>query len=111
MAVAPHGVVARCTPPTEVDKRAGEVPGRIRSIFAAAGLQQRETRVSMQALNPTLAELGWRPFFSEQVSAEEARECRPARVMAVHRGMVDVLSEAFEGSISSIVPESEGPED
>jgi ribosome biogenesis GTPase len=65
----------------------------------------------MEAPNPNLAELGWRPFFGEQVAAEEAGRCNPVRVMAVHRGMVEVLGEGLDGLISSVVPESEGPED
>lgn len=58
----------------------------------------------------TLLELGWKPFFSEQLSAEE-RGCQPARVMSVHRGMVTVAGDGFTGSISSSVPMPSGPED
>ena len=58
-----------------------------------------------------LPQLGWKPFFSEQVSADEARECRPARVMSVHRGMVTVAGEGLEDSISSVVSAPKGPED
>lgn len=49
----------------------------------------------------TLAQLGWRAFFNEQVSAEEARTCQPVRVMSVHRGRVTVSGAGFEDSISS----------
>jgi ribosome biogenesis GTPase len=59
----------------------------------------------------TLPELGWKPFFSEQLSAEEGRGCQPVRVMSVHRGMVTVLGEGLDDSISSSLPESKGPED
>lgn len=65
----------------------------------------------MEEPNPTLAELGWTPFFSTQVSAEENRRCQPVRVMAVHRGMVAVLGEGIEGLIASVLPGSRGPED
>jgi ribosome biogenesis GTPase len=65
----------------------------------------------MEPLNPTLRQLGWKPFFSKQVSAEENRRCQPVRVMAVHRGMVTVLGEALESSISSVLPVQKGPED
>ena len=65
----------------------------------------------MEESNLTLAELGWKPFYSSQLSAEEARDCRPVRVMAVHRGMVAVLGEGFDRSISSVLDESRGPED
>jgi ribosome biogenesis GTPase len=65
----------------------------------------------MEAQCPTLAELGWKSFFSDQVSADEDRTCRPVRVMAVHRGMVAILGERGEALISSTVPASTGPED
>jgi ribosome biogenesis GTPase len=65
----------------------------------------------MQAMNSTLPQLGWKPFFSEQVSAEEGRRCQPVRVMSVHRGMVTVVGEGLEDSISSRLPEPKGPED
>lgn len=64
----------------------------------------------MTAPTPTLAELGWRPFFAAQVSADEARDCRPVRVMAVHRGMVAVLGEEIERMISSALPEPHAPD-
>lgn len=62
-------------------------------------------------MNSTLPQLGWKPFFSEQVSAEEGRRCQPVRVMSVHRGMVTVVGEGLEDSISSRLPEPKGPED
>jgi ribosome biogenesis GTPase len=49
----------------------------------------------------TLAQLGWRPFFGEQVSTQERDTSQPVRVMSVHRGRVTVRGEEFEGSISS----------
>jgi ribosome biogenesis GTPase len=48
-----------------------------------------------------LAQLGWKPFFGEQVSVEERRMCQPVRVMSAHRGRVTVSGEGFEDSISS----------
>ncbi|MEW9853583.1 ribosome small subunit-dependent GTPase A [Novosphingobium sp. M1R2S20] len=65
----------------------------------------------MEASNLTLAELGWRPFFSNQVSAEESRWCCPVRVMAVHRGMVAIQGEGIDTSISSVLATPGGPED
>lgn len=47
-------------------------------------------------MNSVLDELGWRPFFSEQVSADEASECYPVRVMAVHRGKIAVAGARSE---------------
>lgn len=55
----------------------------------------------METSDPTLAQLGWKPFFSEQLSAEQSRNCQPVRVMSVHRGRVTVSGNGFEDSISS----------
>lgn len=60
----------------------------------------------------TLDELGWNAFFSRQVfPEEEARDACPVRVMAVHRGMVEVAGEGVSGMIPSKLPASRGPED
>lgn len=59
----------------------------------------------------TLNDLGWRPFFSDQISAEEAKVCQPVRVMAVYRGLVNVAGDGFEGLISSRLPAPKGNED
>jgi ribosome biogenesis GTPase len=64
----------------------------------------------MRALTPTLAQLGWKPFFSEQLSAEDCR-CLPVRVMSVHRGTVTILGEGIDDSISSSLAVPKGPED
>ncbi|TPG14686.1 ribosome small subunit-dependent GTPase A [Sphingomonas koreensis] len=61
--------------------------------------------------DPALARLGWRSFFSEQVSAEQNRNCQAVRVMSVHRGRVTVAGERFEDSISSSFPAQGGAED
>jgi ribosome biogenesis GTPase len=65
----------------------------------------------MDARNSSLAQLGWKRFFSEQLSDEEDRACLPVRVMSVHRGAVTVLGEGIDGSIPSGVREPKGPED
>ncbi|HEY0043575.1 MAG TPA: ribosome small subunit-dependent GTPase A [Allosphingosinicella sp.] len=65
----------------------------------------------MNSQGPNLFELGWKPFFSNQVSAGEERYCRPVRVMSVHRGMVTVQGEGIADSISSILAAPRGPED
>lgn len=65
----------------------------------------------MDPSDPTLAQLGWRSFFSDQVSAEQSHNCQPVRVMSVHRGRVTVSGEGFEGSIVSSFPAQEGAED
>lgn len=65
----------------------------------------------MEAIHLTLATLGWRPFFSAQVSAQERHSCQPVRVLSVHRGRVTVSGEGFEGSIASSLAASTGAED
>ena len=65
----------------------------------------------MSTSDVTLLQLGWKPFFSNQVSAEEDGRCQPMRVMSVHRGMVTVQGEGPEESISSSIPTPRGPED
>jgi len=59
----------------------------------------------------TLAQLGWKSFFSEQVSAEQSLDCHPVRVLSVHRGRVTVSGEGIEDSISSSVPAQGGADD
>lgn len=61
--------------------------------------------------NPVLAQLGWKPFFSEQVSTEQGTTCLPVRVLSVHRGRVTVLGEEGEESISSRMPAQGAAED
>jgi ribosome biogenesis GTPase len=65
----------------------------------------------MEAPNSTLHQLGWKSFFSEQVSVSEDCSYQPVRVMSVHRGMVTVLGEGIDDSISSSLTKPKGPED
>lgn len=59
----------------------------------------------------TLHHLGWKSFFSEQLTAVEKDGCLRVRVMSVHRGMVAVLGEGISGSISSLLAAPSGAED
>lgn len=65
----------------------------------------------MEAIDPALRQLGWRPFFSRQVSADEHRRCQPVRVLSVHRGMVTVTGGDLDESIPSNLPVPMGAED
>jgi ribosome biogenesis GTPase len=65
----------------------------------------------MESLGTGLRQLGWKPFFSDQVSDAEHVGCLPVRVMSVHRGMVTVAGDGIEDSISSSLAASRGPED
>lgn len=51
---------------------------------------------SVQSTLPTLKDLGWKPFFSAQLSPDESAQLRPGRVMAVHRGKIAVASDGAE---------------
>ena len=68
-------------------------------------------RAIMETSGLTLAQLGWKPFFGEQVSVEEELCCRPVRVMSVHRGRVTVAGESFGDSIASNLPGEREAED
>lgn len=57
----------------------------------------------MEAMNSALLQLGWKPFFRKQVSAEEGRKCQPVRVMTVHRGMVSVVGDGFGCAIRAAI--------
>ncbi|MES2495805.1 MAG: ribosome small subunit-dependent GTPase A [Pseudomonadota bacterium] len=64
----------------------------------------------MISTHETLEDLGWTAFFSEQLSEEEAERCHPVRVMAVHRGQIDVQGAGSQGSVASKIPGAR-PED
>lgn len=64
----------------------------------------------MKSTHETLEELGWRPYFSEQVTEAEARQCHPVRVMAVHRGAIAVAGAGAQRSISPYI-QGAGPSD
>ncbi len=65
----------------------------------------------MGSPDPVLAQLGWKPWFSDQISAEQGRGYQPVRVMSVHRGRVTVSGEGVDDSISSTVSLQRGAED
>lgn len=65
----------------------------------------------MELRATSLLQLGWKPFFDEQLSAEDRNRCMPVRVMSVHRGMVTIAGDGLEDAISSIVPETSEPQD
>lgn len=58
----------------------------------------------MRSSDPSLAELGWRPFFSGQLSPEEVSRTDPARVMAAHRGKIAVAGAGPERLVSPHFP-------
>lgn len=97
------------------------MPGSLRVLadFAAGLMSPTQPasiwKVSFSLMDDaglTLEQLGWSAFFSRQVRPdEEDRRVCPVRVMAVHRGFVDIAGEGVEGMIPSMLPGSTGPED
>lgn len=56
-----------------------------------------------------LHELGWRPFFQSQLGGETDQQLVPARVAAVHRGRLEVLTAPGEkSSVTAGVPDTGG---
>ncbi|WP_425473989.1 ribosome small subunit-dependent GTPase A [Sphingomonas montanisoli] len=53
-----------------------------------------------------LEDLGWKPYFSDQLTGEEVQQCDPFRVMAVHRGKIAI---AGAGSQRFIAPKVSAP--
>lgn len=48
----------------------------------------------------SLLQLGWRSFYSQQLTLEELDSCWPARVVGVHRSAITVLGERGESSVT-----------
>ncbi len=60
----------------------------------------------MSAHDTRLTELGWTPFFSAQLSAEDDANLRPFRVMAVHRGKIAVAGAESERLIPPYIAQA-----
>ena len=43
-----------------------------------------------------LRQLGWKPFWQQQLTLDELGDCEPVRVMAVHRSQIEVSGESGE---------------
>lgn len=86
-----------------------------RALFVRPRLfhsMQKALADTMDAADLTLEDLGWNSFFSSQIADEEqGGELCPVRVMAVHRGMVEIAGSGLDGMISSALSTSQGPED
>lgn len=50
----------------------------------------------MTGRNTALANLGWTPFYQQQLSTAELASTEPARVSAVHRGGVEIIAPVAE---------------
>ncbi|WP_156457569.1 ribosome small subunit-dependent GTPase A [Altererythrobacter sp. Root672] len=60
--------------------------------------------------DPDLLELGWKSFFSDQLSPEERSQLQSARVMAVHRGKLAVAGSGLDQFITPSLPNSDAEE-
>jgi ribosome biogenesis GTPase len=58
-----------------------------------------------------LEDLGWRPFFSAQISGDDGAGYHPARVMAVHRGKIAVAGTGATRLIPPYIRDAATPED
>ncbi|GEA52283.1 putative ribosome biogenesis GTPase RsgA [Vibrio inusitatus NBRC 102082] len=57
----------------------------------------------MNNQNPTLQQLGWKPFFQQQLSLEDLTDYRVGRVIEQHRDRVVVMSEQGQQSLTFTV--------
>ena len=48
-----------------------------------------------------LADYGWSPHFQSQLDLSDLETTTPARVLAVHRGMLEVAGPTFSGRINT----------
>lgn len=58
----------------------------------------------------TLADCGWNAFFQSQLDLEEAAETTPVRVMALHRGGLEVLGPEQAGLIPPFAGDRDDPD-
>jgi ribosome biogenesis GTPase / thiamine phosphate phosphatase len=58
-----------------------------------------------------LIDLGWKPFFSAQISGDEETRCRPVRVMAIHRGRIVIAGAGTDEFIAPRIPGVDAEED
>jgi ribosome biogenesis GTPase len=49
---------------------------------------------------PSLSQLGWRPFYAQQLTLQDLERGFPARVAGVHRSRIEVLHEGGEASVT-----------
>ena len=64
----------------------------------------------MTTIDPDLIELGWKSFFSDQLSPEECSQLQPVRVLAVHRGKLAVAGAGTDRLITPSLPNADAEE-
>lgn len=60
--------------------------------------------------DPMLEDLGWRDWYARQLSDDEAADCLPVRVMAVHRGQIDVAGAGYAATIAPHIAGADTPD-
>jgi ribosome biogenesis GTPase len=65
----------------------------------------------MTSQTSTLAELGWTSFFASQISTDDLEHAVPVRVMATHRGHLQVAGDGIDALITSYVQGAESEQD
>src|SRR6478735_760882 len=71
---------------------------------------QRNGAPLMTTPDPDLIELGWKSFFSDQLSPGERSQVQPVRVLAVHRGKLAVAGAGSDRLITPSLPEADAEE-
>jgi len=64
----------------------------------------------MTTHDPDLIELGWKSFFSDQLSPDECARLQPVRVLAVHRGKLAVAGAGTDRLITPSLPNADAEE-
>jgi len=64
----------------------------------------------MTSQQDDLAALGWNAFFDSQLTVDEQTDFKPARVLAVHRGGLDVAGDGFQHRIQLTQKEADDAE-
>jgi ribosome biogenesis GTPase len=72
-------------------------------ISPGPGVQQPIEIMENSALN--LADYGWSPHFQSQLDLRDLEETAPVRVLAIHRGMIEVAGPAFTGRLQTTLLE------
>lgn len=85
-------------------------PGHSPKVSRARYMESRHRHI-MAIQNAQLTELGWKSFFSAQLSDEEMAGCLPVRVTAVHRGKIAVTRDGIESLIEARIPGADAEED
>lgn len=53
-----------------------------------------------------LADYGWSPHFQSQLDLNDLETTTPVRVLAIHRGMIEVIGPAFAGRLQTTMLEA-----